>query len=394
MSKHSLKNWLLGYADIFLPKEKERAYLDLFIKKRIIFNTSTDVHGRLYITVPFGELRHIKRLLADDYSNLETVCKGSVKYLLAYKRRPGLLVGALTAILISTYFSTVVWNIEITGNETISDAHVLELLGQRGLVPGVSRRSLDLDSMTNDIVIRDGSIAWISVNFRGTTAYVELEEYKAPDRAADEPESACNIVASRDGMILSLDVYSGSGEVSQGESVKKGDLLISGIVDTANEGYKLKRADGLAVAEVVDTVRVEIPYKYVCKVSTGRTKVEKNLIFFGKRIQFSKNSGNVYDKCDIIENIKRIEPFDTVRLPVELVETIYNEYSLKELEYTSDQARALAYAGLNEEIARLASTGDITATRITEGDTGSGYVIEATVYHTQNIASVAPISTK
>ncbi|MBO7148221.1 MAG: sporulation protein YqfD [Clostridia bacterium] len=393
MIRISFKERLFGYADIILPENKERDYIDLFYSAGIIFRSSYD-GGRVHIVTPQSELKHIKKLFGDDYKLLEVTTGGLPEILFRYKRRPGIVVGALAAVMISLYFSGVVWNIEVLGNESISDAYVIQVLEERGLVPGVRRSELDLDKLARDIVVYDTNIGFISVNFRGTCAYVEVKEYTPPARKNSIGDRPSNICADRDGVIVSVDVYNGVGVVKVGDTVKAGELLISGIVDSASDGYKLKSAGGRVIAEFTDTLHVEIPYKSEQKVATGRSKSEKRLVFFSKNRKILKNSGNEYELCDIIENKYRIEPFDKIKLPIELVETVYNEYTVSERVYTPEEARAIAQVQLESKLASLAKEGDITDIKINEYENGESYVISATVYRTADIAKQIPISVK
>ena len=394
MKRHSFKERLLGYADIILPEKSQKEYIDLFYRAGIVFDSFIDEAGRLHLTTAFGEVKNIKKLLGENYNSLDVNFGGLPEILLRYKRRPGIIVGALIAVMICLYFSGIVWNIEVIGNESISDAYVLALLEERGLVPGVRRSMLDLDELARDIIVNDTAIGFISVNFRGTCAYVEVKEYTPPQTGVNKSDMPCNICADRDGVIVSLDIYSGAGAVKIGDTVKQGDLLISGIVDSASDGYKLKSAGGRVIAEFADTISVEIPYKNMQKVATGRSKSEKRLIFFSKNRKILKNSGKEYELCDIIESRYRIEPFDRIKLPIELVETVYNEYTLKELVYTPKEAETLAKKELENKLAAFASQGDITDIKISALEKDTAFVINAIVYRTADIARQVPISVK
>lgn len=391
MKKPGIKDRIFGYAELEFPRADARFFLDLFIKSKVIFKTRESTKDTVILIVPYSEVAYIKKICGEKFSKLNVKIGGAVSFILKYKSRPGILLGMILALAVTYYFSLLVWNIEIKGNELLSDEYILEAVDEYGLRVGSVRASIDLDKLSQNIMIRDGSIGWLSVNFRGTTAYVEVIEYSAPDIAEDS-DTPRNIVAGRDGRILTLDVYEGSPAAVIGDTVKKGDLIISGIVDSAVGGYKLKRADGSITAEVVDDFVIEIPYEFTQKVFTGNTESEKTLIFLGKRIKLSKNSGNNYDKCDIIESVKRIELFDFVKLPLEISETTYNEYEEKSFTLTTEAARERAYLELEEKLAVLAAGGDVTQKKINSYAGGSSYIIEAVIYHTEEISVAQPIS--
>ena len=264
-------------------------------------------------------------------------------------------------------------------------------VGDRLWKIGVRRSSVDIDKLRQCVMIKDGKIGWLSVNFRGTTAYIEVIEYNPPEKENTDYEH-CNVVARRDGRVIEMSVYSGVPEIKEGDTVKAGDLIISGIVDSAASGYKLKRAQGKIIAEVVDTIAIKIPYEYEKKVYTGNSKTDKTVIFMGKEIKVLKKSGNVYEKCDIIKSVNKIELFDTVNLPLEISEITYNEYEDKVYRLTQEEAARQAYRVLEDKLTEMASYGDILQ-KITESVAGEdSYEINAVIYHTEEISRLVPIS--
>lgn len=390
MNKMSIKEYLFGYVIIKLPQNADK-HLDMFIKNRIIFKTRNTDGNVKTIMVPYSEIKRIKSVSGDEYSNFEIKYCGLPKMIFKYKNRPGILAGIIIFALITGFFSFLVWDIEVVGNNELSDTYVLDTVKEYGLYKGVMRSSVDIDGLCQKIMINDGSIGWLSVNFRGTKAYVEVIEY-GKEKKKDKSMNAQNIVAARDGRILEIDVYRGVAAVEAGDTVKAGDLLVSGIVESAESGYKLKKSEGRVIAEVEDTFKIEIPYTCTQNVYTGNTSREKSVFLFGREIKLLKNSGNVYDKCDIIKNIKRVELFDKIELPIEISEKLYNEYKETTVVISEKSAAEIAYKELEKYLIRLASEADITRKSIKSISTESAYVIEAQIYHTEEISKPMQIS--
>ncbi len=393
MNKVGIKEYLFGYVIIKLSQNADKQ-LDLFIKNRIIFKTKNTNDNIKTIIVPYSEIKRIKSVAGDEYNNFEIKYCGLPNVIFKYKKRPGIFVGIIIFALITGYFSLLVWDIEIIGNNELSDTYVLDTVKEYGLYQGVMRSSVDLDGLCQKIMINDGSIGWLSVNFRGTRAYVEVIEYDTEkNKDKDANTNAQNIVAARDGRILEIDVYKGVAAVEAGDTVKAGDLLISGIVESSESGYKLKMAEGRVIAEVEDTFRIEIPYEYTQNVYTGNTTREKSIFLFGREIKLLKNSGNVYDKCDIIMNIKKLELFDQIKLPVEISEKLYNEYEERVTVLSAESAAEIANLELEKYLISLAKESDITRKNINANATENSFVIEAQIYHTEEISKPVQIST-
>lgn len=387
----SFNDRLFGYFKLYLTHDRAVSVMDMLIRSRVIFKTYESNERGVILLLPYCELGRLRALFGNEYGKADIRLGGSVRLFKRYKSRPGLIVGAVLAFLMIFYCSRFVWRIEVEGNEHITREYVLETLGEYGLTLGAKKAAVELDALEKRIVISETGIGWLSVNFRGTTAFVELIEYVRP-QSEHSKSDPCNLVARRDGNIVSLEVYDGVAEVKVGESVREGELLIGGIVDSNAVGYKLEGADGRVYAEVCDEFDVEIPYETTQKVATGRTKSENVLVFFGKRIKLSENSGNSYEKCDIIETNRDPEFLKRLELPFGLVEISYNEYEEVRVTQSESQACTMAYKELEDRLAELAARGEITHRNVSRLDSKDSYVLHAVVYHIEEISEVRPIS--
>ena len=146
-------------------------------------------------------------------------------------------------IFLLVFSSLFVWDITVSGNETIPESVILDAMEENGLRLGAFIPSLDTERIEGVVILEVDGISFISVNLRGTVANVELRE-RADNTEIVDIESPSNLVASRDGQISALEITGGVSKVKLGEIVKKGDLLASGVIDSAALGYRLVRARG------------------------------------------------------------------------------------------------------------------------------------------------------
>jgi len=72
------------------------------------------------------------------------------------------------------------------------------------------------------------SLSWVAVEVHGVVALVKVVE-KDPLAMPDFPTPPADIVAAKDGFIVSLIALRGTPAVQEGATVKKGDLLIRGV---------------------------------------------------------------------------------------------------------------------------------------------------------------------
>lgn len=151
-----------------------------------------------------------------------------------YRGRPGLLLGLVLFFFLVFSSENFIFDIRVSGNETLTDGEVLAMLEEDGVKIGGYLPELDLDGICVQFARRHGEVSWISVNMMGTVAEVELREYAAgEDRAPDgsgahgTPRSLKALVAERDGVVERCEVYGGSALVQPMQVVRRGELLIS-----------------------------------------------------------------------------------------------------------------------------------------------------------------------
>ncbi len=106
--------------------------------------------------------------------------------LLPLKNRIGFFVGMLAFIVIISFLSCFVWNVEIVGNDRISETTISSYLENHNLKPGVMWSSIERDSLCWDMMSEFDDLSWVHINKIGTTARVEINETRLADKDGDE----------------------------------------------------------------------------------------------------------------------------------------------------------------------------------------------------------------
>ena len=76
----------------------------------------------------------------------------------------------------------------------------------------------------------------MSVRLHGTRLFIRLRESEVPVRQEVESGEACDLAAASDARITSVVVRSGIPLVQAGDTVEKGQLLVSGTVPITDDG--------------------------------------------------------------------------------------------------------------------------------------------------------------
>lgn len=298
--------------------------------------------------------------------------------------RPGLLAGGAAALLILLLSPLFLWEVEITGNESIPREEIERELVLSGLSRGSFLPRVDADAVASNLRRADARLAYVAVNLRGTVAAVQVRE--AEPEPAPPPTAPANLVAGKDGVVILPLVYEGKCLVREGDVVRAGQILASGILDTENNGTRITRASGEVLARTVRTYTVFVPFDYTVQVPAEQEGKEISLLFFGKAQKVLKITGNATDKCDIIyyKNWWTLPGGRT--LPFGFAETRTVYYT--DVAAHRDTAEALAVA--KAELSALLAADSASYTllqKTTETVTdGTGVTLVCTVVCEENIA--------
>ncbi len=392
--------WLLGYADVSVSAAEAAPFLELCRCHGYVygkFRVSSDGGIALRMARPTA---HAAMADAEACGWCCTVTRrGGLPTVCAWcGRRAGLVMGMClcVALLIASQFF--VWDVRVSGIDLLTERDVEEALASCGFGVGSSLVGFRADRLENRTLLADDRLSWISVNMRGTVAYVQIREAK---RADDPPSDApANVVAARGGTVEWIELDSGNVLVKAGDMVGVGELLVSGLYDSITHGLMVTRAEAKVYARTAHEFTVEIPLTYEQKVySTDENEAicEKSINFFGKSVNFSKNSGNVGGVCDTIRQTvfwglpgAWIAPWSDgsiVGFPLSVTTTWYLPYTVETVTRTPAEAEELAYIELSRRIGSLTDA-ILLEKHITATLTDDGYRLQCTVICIENIAEI------
>lgn len=148
-----------------------------------------------------------------------------------YRHRLGIPLGLIISAVVVMLLSDRVMVIEVGGNETIPTERIMSHLESSGIYIGSSISSVDLRRAERQIAAMDRGIDWVGIKHIGSRVTVEINEMTSPPEM-ERKNTPCNIVASRDAQITGVKLYSGMLIPMVGDGVKKGEIIVSGVVDT------------------------------------------------------------------------------------------------------------------------------------------------------------------
>lgn len=343
-------------------------------------------HGAMRAILPIYSYRRVFTACRSRGIGIALVSRhGALPTVFAHRAHTlGVLIGTVLAVLIFILSGSVIWRVDVSGNAEMSSDEVLELLEECGLSVGSRKASLDTDIIEQAAAIRNERIAWISVNISGTVARVQIREAA---RGGDIMRPA-NLVARYDGEIVSLTVYSGFVSVGEGDLVRAGQLLVSGIYGGDGTPLRYTRASGSVIARVSRDFKIEIPLLRSVKLPTGERIEQKTLNFFGKSIKLFLNYGNLPPSCDIMNYEYALDPFSLGALPISINTRVYLPYVLTEVELGEEEAEAQAYALLRERLDTELAGAQILSMTVDGSISGGTYILSCRTVALCDIARV------
>ncbi len=274
-----------------------------------------------------------------------------------YRKRRVFLAGILIFIVLFNLLTSFIWGVEVKGNENIPAELILEKLAANRIKPGVIKYGIDTDRLVNRLMVEIKELAWIGIYIRGTKVKVEVKERVAP-RAIVPKDQFCNVVAYRDGIIKSIIVRTGEPAVKVGDTVTRGQVLISGRVSSKNQEVpeRLVHASGTVIARTWYEAGCPVETRVNEKARTGRVTSRYRLKLFTKEITlFGKKVE--YENYDRVTEYRGLSIGKNLALPFGLAVDRFYENIIIGKELSLDEAKKLA----TEEANRKASA------RIPEG---------------------------
>lgn len=246
--------------------------------------------------IPMHNIRTIQKL-AEKSGVIIKIYKYSneIKTIIRILKRPVLIFSIMMVWIITLYLPTKILQIEVEGNQSISDRYILEAAQQCGIVFGANRSEVRSEVVKNRLLELLPQLQWAGVNTYGSRAVISVTEKTLPEKDNNNMRVS-SMIACTDGVIESITTTRGNALCAAGQAVSKGQVLISGYLDCGNM-IKATEAEGEIYARTKHHLTVLFPQDFTQKPPSD-TEIKKYSIIFGKnRINLSKDSGISTDGC-------------------------------------------------------------------------------------------------
>lgn len=329
----------------------------------------------LRLTIPSRRFFELHKLSRGLRVRVHILKRGGFRFVLKkLYRRPVLWAGGTAVLIALTVLSGRIWVIRIEGAKRIDPAEITQKLGECGIRPGAALNGPILITAAEDLTAQIRDAAKIALDREGVLLRVSVNEAltETPKKTDAVP---ADVIADKDGVVLSILVMRGQARVKVGDRVRAGDVLISGTVHYKDEAYETS-ADGVVTAAVEYRAECGVPERITEARETEETETVRVLRLAGWEIDRTQPSFEHYRITDT--RTVSVSPFAPVYIDLMTAREIgFFERTLSDeeaYEIALSRARETAYALVPRDAAIINTYGTI---RVNNGERFAAAIVTA-----------------
>lgn len=268
-----LLRYLKGFLKISVSGENFERILNISAINRISIWKSRLVKNGLITCISVDDFKKLRPLLRHSKCRIHILKKTGLPFKInKSKNRIGVYIGLILMISTILFLQNKIWVIEVSGNKNINREEIINCCKKIGITEGISKDKINSKRDRERLMLICDGLAWASLNIEGSVLNVNVTEVDKVDKS----NMPSNLKANFDGIIKKINVTSGNCVVKIDDAVKKGDILVSGIIDNKNETVFTK-SQGSVFAETNRVFSVYEPYTTEKILKTSQKKEKKVL---------------------------------------------------------------------------------------------------------------------
>ena len=335
----------------------------------------------VFFSSPFTKQR-VSDWCAKEKYTASVRYEGIFSHILALKHRYGIIFGTILSLFLIYLSTFYVWSVRIEGNSNVSDGEIKKLLYECGFGEGSNKRRVDVNEIQNEALLRCHELSFLSINIHGMVADVVVHERVTAPKATPENEPY-NLVADYDGVIVSSVVLDGKSLFEIGDTVFKGQLLVSGLVDSTSGKTALRRSRGKVFARTDRALTFEIPFENIRREYT-KTEYSSGVRVLGH--SFSGKPDDSKGDCDITVHEEEIRLLGLV-LPIKKEVRCAKYYTEKKVILSPEEAEKKAREEYEKYISTELDSATILEESFSVNETDTSLILTAEVTAIENIAT-------
>ena len=387
----SLRDALLGSVMIEVKGFSVERFVNLAANKNIVVRelarAGADVVRMRVSVAGFKRLRGCAR---------KTGCKVRIVErrglpFLAFRHRKRLLLPACAVLFVAALYvlTGFVWQVDIEGAERLQEEALRAYMAEVGLAEGAWKPSISPREIERQMLARFDEIAFLHIQLTGTRAVVRLSE-TIPPHGEESPTAPQDIVAKKDGLILSIATSQGTPLVKAGDVVRAGDVLVSGVLAIGEPGmeprYDYVPAQAEVRAKLFYEMEFDVPLFYEEKSFTGNQRTVYSIILLNNLFR-PYDPAIPYAHYERLLFQERLSLGAALPLPVVWQREEYHEFVPETRERTLEQAERLGAELVSNRVLReFDETAVVTDRQIAFAPSAEAVRVYALVVTVESIA--------
>ncbi len=318
-----LYNFFKGYVKINVQGDRVERFLNMAVNMGIyVWEVERISDSELTMCISAKAFLRLSKIARETRTKVRILRKkGLYTYTGKLKGRKFFLVGFCALFMLTLFLSSLILDIKIIGNETVSKEVILQKLSEIDLKKFKFRSNIDNEKISVKLINDIDNILWVGVYEEGCRLTLEIKERTLPPKLIPM-DIPCHIIAKKDAIIHKMNIENGEKTVNLNDVVVKGQLLVSGIINTQYDGQRYVHSMGEIIGRTWTEKSLDVKlYEYI-KTLTGNKTSRHYLKIFGKTIDLSYGQIVPFYNSDKTVS-RKVFGF------IEYIKETYEEYTLK-----------------------------------------------------------------
>ncbi len=331
-----LPRFLCGWLEAEVKSNNVNEFLNLCLKNYItVYDVEFTDDGAIF-SISVSDYKKLQKI-KEAPSKRRIIKKHGLRFFThKYRKRAGFVLGTFFMVFMLIFLSGFVWDIDVAGNERLSDSLILETLEENGVYIGAHKSKINIRRIEDNVIDELYDLAWITINLDGSFAHIEVKERDVKPITEDKSKPS-NLVASEGGQIVKMEIVKGKPIATVGSGIQKGELLVAGFYNDKKDNLILEHSSGKVFA------RVEASKSFEISKTTEKIIGTEKKVYYSLKI--ANNSVNLFiDKypsgSDWKKSIKekQIGIFG-LKFPIFLNETTFEKDVVTKVVLSADEAK-------------------------------------------------------
>ncbi|MCI6676905.1 MAG: sporulation protein YqfD [Clostridiales bacterium] len=372
-----------GIVKVRIVSHSPERFFNLCRHHQIILYELVFQEGYYECQMCLRDFRMIRPIARKSHTRLFIIGKYGLPFFLYRNRhRKVTYISCIAFIAVLYIMSLFIWDIQFEGNRKYTDDVLMTFLHSQGYVQGMKVSTVVCEDLEKAIRNKYDDINWVSARIDGTRLVVKIKENTGILKIEENDQKEGDLIADKEGTVVSVITRKGTPLVHKGDFVKAGDMLVAGIINILDDGGGViaqhrVQADADVVLERTYEYNDFVEASYI-KRNYGKERTHYFVQFFNYRFQIFPIKKE--DNMEIITSKYQCHLFSNFYIPIYYGSCQEKRYEEEVQYYTQEQTEQLCEQNLQHYFENLEKLGvEIIQNNVTIKWEGNGCDASGTI---------------